>query len=68
MFDKPNAFEYLLFDLENWNTLSKIEKVRASLYFLKEKGNFPPRDWETVSLTVQQFENFLSEGKIVRIR
>lgn len=67
MFVKPNAFEYLLFNLDNWENLPKIEKVRASLYFLAQRG-MPPRDWESVVGVVKEFERFISEGKVVRIK
>lgn len=68
MFVKPNCFEYLLFNLNNWSSLSEIEKARATFYFLQDRGGVPPKDWEMVTITVKQFEKFINEDKIVRIK
>lgn len=66
MFDHPNAFEYLLFDLDKWDRLSQIEKARAAVYFLKDKK--VPDTWDAVKTAVELFERFISDTNVVRFR
>lgn len=68
MFVRPSAFEYLLFDIDKWESLSKVEKVRVSLYFLKNRDHSADRDWESVCSIVQEFERYMGIAKIVHIR